>query len=75
MIESIFKILESALGIWQNENSTKYLKRLYKLQKEYDDENDKDIPNRNILDRTERDILRLSNLVATQIKGSPPSSV
>jgi hypothetical protein len=43
---------------------------MYKLQKAYDAEKDKRRPDHNILGHIERDILRLSNLVATQIEGS-----
>jgi len=70
MFKSIGKILGAALSIWDSKQATKYQKLQLKLEKAYDEENDKDSPDHNILDRYERDILRLSNLVATEIKRS-----
>lgn len=67
MLNSIFKLLGSALSIWEHENASKYLEQSYKLKKQYDEENDKQRPDRNVLDRIERDCLRLADLVAFEI--------
>ena len=70
MLTSIFKLLGSALSIWEHENASKYQDQLLDIQRKYDEEADKDVPDRNILDRLERDGLRLSDLVAFEINKS-----
>lgn len=70
MFKAIANILGPALSIWQHENATKYSEQLYKLEKKYDEEADKPRVDRNALDRYERDILRLSDIVAVEIRGS-----
>jgi hypothetical protein len=67
MLKSIFTLLGSALSIWEHENASKYLEKSMKLQKAYDEENDKERPDRNVLDRIERDSLRLAELVSFEI--------
>ena len=70
MFKAIAEILGSALTIWKNENAVKYQKQLHKLEKDYDKEQDKDQIDHNVLDRLERNIVRLSSLVASEIKRS-----
>ena len=70
MFKPIAEILGSALTIWKNENAVKYQKKLLKLETEYDEETDKPRIDRNVLDRLDRDILRLSSLVAAEFKRS-----
>lgn len=74
MIKSILGILGTALSLWEHENAKKHLEEKNKLEREYDDENDKQSPDRNVLDRTERAILRLSDLVSFEVKRSKVSS-
>ena len=68
MFNSIVKILGAALSIWDSKESRKYLKKVYKLEKKYDKEYDKEYPDHNVLDHIERDMIRLSDLVAKEIK-------
>ncbi len=75
MFQAIANILGSALSLWEHENSIKYQKKLYKLQKEYDAEKDKSKVDRNTLDHIERNVLRLSNLTHTEIKRSKADSL
>ncbi len=70
MIKAILGITAAALGIWQSKEAKKYSKKLYDLEKAYDEESDKPNPDFNVLDRIERDILRHSQLIALEIKGS-----
>ena len=70
MIKSIIQLLTSALSIWEHENAKKYLEEKLDLETRYDQESDKVNPDRNVLDRIERDILRLSELVSFEIQKS-----
>ena len=70
MFQVIAEILSSALGIWEHENALKYQKKLLKLEKDYDKEIDKPRIDHNVLDRLERDMIRLSNLVSSEIKNT-----
>lgn len=70
MIKSIFKLLGSALSIWESKEAKKYLTKVLDLEKRYDAENDKENIDHNILDRIERDLMRLSDLVSLEIKRS-----
>lgn len=74
MIKSILTLLGSTLSIWENKEAKKYLELMYKLEKEYDDENDKDKPDHNVLDTTSRSIMRVSNLVSFEINRSKINS-
>lgn len=73
MFTAIANILGPALSIWQHENAVRYLKQLHKLETAYDKENDKEESDHNVLDRIERDLLRLSHLVASEI-GRPKAN-
>lgn len=45
------------------------------LEKAYDEESDKDVPDNNVLDHIERDILRLSSIVSAEISASSSGPV
>ena len=68
MTKLILSLLNYSLSIFDHEQKMKYQKKLYKLEKEYDNEMDKTRPDRNKLDNIERDILRIGGLVDTEIK-------
>lgn len=70
MFDSLINILGASLSIWNSKTAIKYQSKVLKLQKDYDEESDKDESDHNILDRIERDLVRLSNVVATEIKRS-----
>lgn len=82
-IKSILGITYAALSIWKNSSAKKYLKQLKKLEEKRDKETDKnpdalkkkDRPDHNIIDRLDRDIVRISNLVSVEIQRSPFSTM
>ena len=67
MVKTIFGLIGTALSIWEHENASKYMEEAHDLQRRYDEEHDKDTPDRNVLDHIERDIIRLSDLVTFEI--------
>jgi hypothetical protein len=74
MIKEIFALVGTALSIWESKEAKQYQEKLLKLEKAYDEENDKPIPDRNVLGHIDRAILRLSNLVRTEIGRSRADS-
>ena len=82
-IAAILKILGAALSIWDHKLSSKYQRKLLKLRKERFNETDKnpnaikkkDRPDRNIIDRIDRDIMLIGDLVSSEIKRSKTNSV
>jgi len=75
MTKLILSLLNYSLSIFDYEQRTKYQNKLYNLEKEYDDEIAKNKPDRNKLDHIERDVLRIGQLVDTEIKRSKVSGV
>lgn len=68
-IETILKVLEAGLSIWQNTQATKYQKAILDLKQRRDDELNKgELADDAYLDKLERDILWLSNLFSTEVK-------
>ena len=68
MIEALFSTLKNLTDIWAHENALKYQKELLKLKEKYNEENDKEKPDCNILDHIERNIVQLAGLVDSEIK-------
>lgn len=68
-IETILKVLEAGLSIWQHSQSTKYQKAILDLKKRMDDELNKgDKADDAYLHKLERDLLWLSDLFATEVR-------
>lgn len=62
-IKLILKLAGHVASIVDKENSEQYQEKLYELEKKYDEENDKERTDHNVLDGIERDIMRISGLV------------
>ena len=75
MFKAITSILGPALSIWQHENAVKYTKQMVELEVKYDNESDKERSDHNVLDRLERDLLRLKDLVASEITASKTNTL
>ena len=69
MIDSLLKIFEAGLSIWQTAQSTKYQKAVLDLKQQRAKELEKDNPDHNLIDRCERELCWLADLAATEIKG------
>ena len=67
-IKLILKLASNASSIIDRKLAQKYQKELLKLEKSYDEEFDKNKPDRNVLDHIERDILRIGNIINTEIE-------
>tara|TARA_Y100001937_G_scaffold13127_1_gene17134 strand:+ start:2909 stop:3148 length:240 start_codon:yes stop_codon:yes gene_type:complete len=69
MIESLLKIFEAGLSIWQTAQSRKYQKAVLDLKEKRAKELEKEHPDHNIVDRCERELCWLAELASTEIKG------
>ena len=68
-VETILKVLEAGLSIWQSAQSTKYQKAILDLKRKRDDELNKgDKMDHAYLDKLERDIMWLSELFSSEVK-------
>lgn len=68
-IETLLKVLEAGLKLWNTRQSRKYQESIMDLKKKRDDELNKgDEMDHAYLDKLERDIMFLSNLFATEIR-------
>jgi len=68
-IETLLKVLEAGLQLWNTKQSRKYQESIMDLKKRRDDELNKgDEMDHAYLDKLERDIMFLSNLFSTEIK-------
>ena len=67
-IKLILELAIHTLSIVEKNFATKYTKKLFELERTYDEESDKDKPDRNVLDTIERDILRIGKLVNIEAK-------
>jgi len=56
MIESLFKIVETALTIWESKERRRYVDRLLEIKSKYYEENNKPRPNMAVLDNLEHDL-------------------
>lgn len=70
MTELVFKVLGSALGVWESKEKTKYQDRFIYLEKAYYEESNKDRPDDAVLDRLRFDIRLLCDSFCAQI-GKP----
>lgn len=73
MIDTLFKILEHTLGIYETHQSRKYLDRVIGLRKIYHEENNKDRPNMAVLDNVDAELRIIVEAVAQF--GAPDSKV
>jgi len=77
-ISTILSLVQASLSIWDKKLATKYQRQVLKLKQEYfkiqegeyDKKTKKTWIDRNELDRVERDIRLLGDLVATEISRS-----
>lgn len=68
-IETLLKVLEAGLQLWNTRQSRKYQESIIDLKKKRDDELNKgDEMDHAYLDKLERDIMFLSNLFATEAR-------
>lgn len=70
MIESVLKILEAGLSLWESTEKRKYVDAIIKLKKEYYEEIKNPKPDNAILDYIEFRLQLLGNSFASQIAGS-----
>ena len=69
MINSLLKIFEAGLSIWQNAQSKKYQEAVLDLKQKRAKELEKENPDHNLVDRYERELCWLADLASTEIKG------
>ena len=68
-IETLLRVLDAGLQLWNTRQSRKYQESIIDLKKKRDDELNKgDKMDHAYLDKLERDIMFLSNLFATEIR-------
>ena len=68
-IETLLRVLDAGLQLWNTRQSRKYQESIMDLRKKRDDELNKgDKMDHAYLDKLERDIMFLSNLFATEIR-------
>lgn len=75
MTKLILSLLNYSLSIFDEKNKIKYQEKLLKLEEKYDKENVKTRPDRNVLDTIERDIMRIGQLVDSEIKRQKASNM
>ena len=68
MIDSLVKIFEAGLSIWQSKQSKKYMEAVLDLKEKRQKELDKDDPDYNKCDYYERSLCNLAELASTEIK-------
>jgi len=68
VINSIFKLLGSALSIWEHKEKNKYYDSYIELERRYYEESKKTQPDHSLMDNIERELLLLSNRVSSEIK-------
>ncbi len=69
MFESLLKIFEAGLSIWDTAQSRKYKKSVLDLKQKRAKELEKEFPDHNIVDKCERQLQWLAELFATEVKG------
>ena len=69
MFESLLKIFEAGLSIWDTAQSRKYKKSVLDLKQKRAKELEKEYPCYNSIDKWERQLLFLSELFCSEIKG------
>lgn len=67
MTAAIFKLLGSALGIWEHKEKTKYIDKMLALQREYYEEINKEISDDAVVDNIERELIVLVNALESRI--------
>ena len=70
MIDSLFKVLGSALSIWESKESRKYIDKLVALEKEYYAEINKDRPDMARLDIINSELRFLGEAFNSKVKAS-----
>lgn len=69
MIESLLKIFEAGLSIWETAQSRKYQKAVLDLKRRRANELRKDRPDHNVIDHCEHELCILAELVSNEITG------
>ena len=69
MFESLLKIFEAGLSIWDTAQSRKYKESVLDLKLKRAKELEKEFPCYNSIDKWERQLLFLSELFCSEIKG------
>ena len=70
MVNSLFKIFEAGLSIWDDAQSKKYLKAVLDLKEKRQKELDKKNPCNNYVDFLERSLSNLAELASIEIARS-----
>jgi hypothetical protein len=68
MIEALFGIVKSLLGIWEHKEKTKYLEKLLKLEEKYYEESSKTNPDMFILNDIEFRLLNIRKNIGSAIE-------
>lgn len=74
MIDSLFKILGSALSLWESKEKRKYIDKLIKLKREYYAESNLERPDMAKLDNLVFELELFSSAVSAQIGEPDPVS-
>ena len=69
MFQSMLRILEAGLSIWETAQSRKYRKAVLDLKEKRAKELEKEHPDFDVVDKCERQLQWLGELFATEIKG------
>ncbi len=69
MFESLLKIFEAGLSIWDTAQSRKYKKSVLDLKRKRAKELEKEFPDYDVVDKCERQLQWLAELFASEIKG------
>lgn len=69
MFESLLKIFEAGLSIWDTAQSRKYKKSVLDLKRKRAKELEKEFPDYDFVDKCERQLQWLAELFASEIKG------
>ena len=72
MIAAVFGALGTGLKLWLHKDQNKYVDKLTKLQKEYYEEKNKELPDMAVLDNIEFDLRMLELSFSAQV--TKPSS-
>lgn len=68
-IDTLLKVLEAGLNLWNTRQSRKYQEAIIDLKKKRDDELNKgDTMDHAYIDKLERDIMYLSELFSTEVR-------
>jgi len=75
VIVAIFELLGAGLRLWSDEAKLRYKKKLYRLEKKYYEESNKDKPDHAVLDDIEFELQLLARSFASEIEKSAVETV